>query len=100
MIYWEVDESSSLTTPVRNALQSRYGYTAPAEHTHAAIVSVRDVYRGETCLVTFATSFRAQDWTGNSAGLEAHIGAECTSRLTAIKNAMPLTSLLGRRHWL
>lgn len=100
-VYWEIDETSALTAPVRAALTTRYGYTADPTHTHAALVSIRHASLGSvTCLDTFAYSLRAQDWTGNAAGLEDAIETEVRARLRDIRNAAPITSIVGRRHWL
>jgi hypothetical protein len=97
--FWQVESVSSLTTQVRNALVSRYGYTAPAEHTHGAVVQIIE-RSGSGVLVAqqFATSIRAADWTGRTGDLEAHIGDDCRARLLALRNAEPLTAILGRRH--
>lgn len=98
-IFWEVDDHAALTAGVRAFLQARYGYTAPAEHTWAATISVRHLNAaGEVCLGTFPFSFVAAGMP--TATLEAQIDAECRTRLTALRNAQPLTSILDRRHWL
>jgi hypothetical protein len=100
-IFWEVDRHSAITTAVRNYLSLRFGYTPDATHTYAIEVSVHhQTPTGVTCLVTFPMSFRHTDYTNNTAGLEDLIATEASSRLRAIRNALPLTSILDRRHWL
>lgn len=101
LLFWTVVEHAALTTAVRAALLSRYSYSAPAEHTYAAIVSVRrELLGGIQIVVDFPFSFIAATYIGNTSGLEAAIDAECAARLAVIRNAEPLTSIVGRRHWL
>ena len=100
-IYWEIEQHAQLTAGVRAFLLERYGYTPAVGHTWAAIVSVgHAAVGGETCIGAFPFSFVAATYEGNTAGLEAAIDAECRTRLTALRNAQPLTSILDRRHWL
>lgn len=95
--YWIVDQHQALTAGVRTFLQTTYGHTAAPEHTYGAIVSIRQhINGGVTCLVTFPYTFvLAGMQTGQ---LEALIDTECRSRLLALRNAAPLTSILGTQH--
>lgn len=95
--FWVVDEHRALTSQVRTFLQATYGYTAPAEHTYAALVSIRRISpAGVTCVTTFPFTFVL---AGAQAGdTESSIDAACRARLLAIRNAEPLASIVGRRH--
>lgn len=96
-LYWSVDQHQALDAAVRAWLLANYGYTAPAEHTYAALISIRaEGAGGVTCVETFPFSFvLAGALTGD---LEAQIDAEAKARLLAIRNAEPLASILDTRH--
>lgn len=95
--YWIVDRHEALTPGVRAWLVANYGYTAPAQHTYAALVSIRaEGAGGVTCVETFAFSFVIDGaMTGN---VEAEIEAIARARLLAIRNLAPLASILATRH--
>lgn len=98
-VHWTIDDHRALSAPLRAALARDYGHTAAPEHTHAALVSIReDLPQSHTCLVTFAFSFDAGSYTGRAADLEDAIEAECRARLRGLRNAQPLASIVGRRH--
>lgn len=96
-LYWSVDRHEALTAGVRAWLLAHHGYTAPAEHTYAALISIRaEGPRGVECVTTFPFSFvLAGALTGD---LEQQIDEACRARLLALRNAEPLTSIVGRRH--
>jgi hypothetical protein len=97
--HWQIEQVASLTTQIRNALTARYGYTAPAEHTHGVVVQIMARSDGGiTVAEQFATSVRAADWTGRTGELEDAITADCRARLLAMRNAEPLSSIAQRRH--
>lgn len=101
---WSVDRHEQLTAQVRAWLVAQYNYTAPAEHTWAALVSIRvKSERGVTCAVTFPFSFVM---AGAKLGdIEAAIAAQCASRRPAIeasmltaRNLLPLSNILGAEY--
>lgn len=96
---WKVDRHQVLNATARAWLLATYEYTAPAEHTYAALVSIlASGPMGTRCLVTFPYTFVLA--TAQTGALEAAIDAECRTRLTALRNVDPLASILDRRHWL
>lgn len=102
-IYWEIDvgDVRTLTPALRSLLASRYAWADVPAHTHVALVHVREVSPGYTaCLTVFPFSCDAQAYAGRLADLEADIDAEARARLRAMRNTLPLTAAVGRRHFL
>lgn len=96
-IFWVVDRHEQLTAPVRAWLQATYAYVAPAQHTYAALITIRaEGPAGVHCIETFPYSFVV---AGMLAGtLEGLIDAECRSRMLARRNAADLITIVGTRH--
>lgn len=97
-IRWGVDKHQPLTPGVRAFLQTNYGYSAAAEHTYAALVSIRSENEGgnRTCLVTFPFTFILEGMLLGD--LEELVDVACRARLRAIRNAMPLAAILDTQH--
>jgi hypothetical protein len=101
--YWEIDgeDVRTLTPALRTWLANNHGWVNVPAHTHAALVNVREVSPTRTeCLVTFVFSLTASAYTGLTADLEDAIAAEVRTRLRALRNAQPLSTIVNRRHWL
>jgi hypothetical protein len=102
-LFWEIDEGHvlALSGAVRTLLVNQYGWTNVPAHTHAALIHVREqTVDGVRCLLTFVFSCDASAFVNLTADLEDAIEVDVRARLRALRNAQPLTSIVGRRHWL
>lgn len=98
---WVIEPGSNdtLTAPIRAMLLAQYGYNAPGGDTYGVIVSViREDELGTLCLAKFPFTFVLASYTGLTGTLEQDIAAAVAARLVTLRNAEPLTSIIGRKY--
>jgi hypothetical protein len=98
--FWEIDKDDvrTLTPALRTYLTNNYAWTNVPAHTHAALVNVRRA-DGCECVLTFVHSIDVTAWTNQTGALENAINDAVKARLLTLRNAAPLTSIVGVRHF-